>query len=147
MPKLPLTNYFLKQPHSTLNVASLGIFLLVAYAAWGLNVVGQMAFPSLNWVPFLVRSALTVILDVLVLVLSVFLLKQNRIPTEALGLPLSKTNLLNLLSGILIATASLAMIQALLYTRAPFHFDRGTLHVTDLSKEAALTSLEIRWKS
>lgn len=135
MPEPPATNYFLKQRQPTLNLPSVGIFLLAGFAAWVFNVAGQIVFPSLNWVPFLVRTAISLAMDILLLVVSSRLLKRNRVAPEALGLSASKSNLWKFLFGILIALTSLAVMEALIYVRVPFHFERGPLDPGNAVKE------------
>ena len=97
---------------------------------------GQIVFPSLNWVPYVIRTTLTTVTDLLLLLVSIRLLEKNLLPVEALGLSFSRRIFLNLLVGLLIGTATLALIAAMLYGLAPFHLGQGPLRLVDALKES-----------
>jgi len=67
--------------------ASILIFLLAASIAWGINIFAKAIFPSLHWLPYLIRSTMTLAVDLLLLFVSIRLFEKYRIPAEALGLP------------------------------------------------------------
>ena len=79
------TNVFFKQFGFKLKPGSIVVFLVAAFVAWAMNVMGQVAFPSLNCVPYLIRTTVTLSMDVLLLLLSFRLLEQNHIGFAHLG--------------------------------------------------------------
>ena len=128
--------YFTRRSRSEFKLKSMLAFLVAAVALWEINIVGQMAFPSLNWIPYLIRTAITLLASLLLLVISIRLLGQNEIPPEALGLSPSGDTLSTVLWGLLIAVMPLAFMQALLRIFIPFHFIHGPLRGTDALKES-----------
>ena len=135
MRQSPVTNYFLKPSRVQLNSASIVIFIVAAFAAWEMNIFGQLGFPSANWLSYFIRTPITLLTDFLLLFLSVRLLEKNRIPSEALGLA-PNAMFPNLLYGFLIAVVSLALIEGLLYPLAPYTFRHGLLGRTAVLQEA-----------
>ena len=131
-----MTNYFLKQPQARFDTRSAGVFVGAACAAWVVNILGQVTFPSFNLAPYLIRTTITLIADVFLLVISLRLLQQNKISPGALGLSLTKDIFVNLLLGLLIGIVTLALMEALFYAGEPFHFEQGRLPAIDAVKES-----------
>lgn len=135
MQQSPVTDYFLKQPRFQVNSASIVTFLVVAFIAWEINIFGESVFPSLHWFPYLIRTTITVLADFLLFFISIRLLEKNQVPVEALGLA-PKVMFPNVLFGFVIGVVSLALIEGLLYTVAPYTFRHGPLHGTMVLQEA-----------
>lgn len=135
MQQSPATNPFLKQQRFKVNPTSIVIFLVVAFTAWELNVFGELAFPSLHWLPYFTRTTITLLADFLLIFISLRLLEKNQIPANALGLA-PKIMFPNVLFGFAIGVGSLALIEGLLYTVTPYTFQHGPLHGTAVLQEA-----------
>ena len=111
------------------------IFIATALAAWGVNVVGHTLFPSQNFVPFCVRSAITLGTDVAIIYTSFRLLVQSGLPQGALGLAFSKKAILDIVWGGMIGAIAVAMIAGMLFVFVPYHFVSGSLGISAASKE------------
>ena len=135
MQQSPATNPFLKQPRFQVNPTSILIFLVVAFTAWELNICGELVFPSLHWLPYFIRTTITLLADFLLFFISIRLLEKNQIPADALGLA-PKIMFSNVLFGFVIGVVSLALIEGVLYTVAPYTLQYGPLHGTVVLQEA-----------
>lgn len=135
MEQSPGTNRFLKQPRFQVNPASIVMFVVAAFTAWGLHILGGSAFPSLHWLPYFTRTTITLLADFLLFFISLRLLEKNQISADALGLA-PKIMIPNALFGFVIGVASLALTEGLLYTVTPYNFHQGPLHATVVLQEA-----------
>lgn len=136
MQKLFSDQYFARQSRSEIKPKAMVAFLLAACVLWGIHIAAEVAFPSLHWVPYLIRTAITLVASLLLLWISIRLLEQNGFPAEVLGLSPSRHTLPSVLLGLLTAVAPLVFMQALLRVFVDFHFTRGPLHALDVAKES-----------
>jgi membrane protease YdiL (CAAX protease family) len=120
-------NYFEKRPSFNLTISSLFLFIVGASIAWIINILGQVTFPSSNFVPYLMRSAITLASDLTLTLISVRLLKQNQLTAEALGLTLSKRSIAHILLGVAVGIVTILTIAVVLYLFVPYHFVSGPL--------------------
>ena len=136
MAKTPRVNYFSKQPQFKFSFRSVLIFIVFSFVAWGINIFGQSIFPSQNMVPYLARTVITLIIDVIFVSLSIRLFKQNCLPPQAMGLSIAGGTLMEALVGVMIGFFAIAIIAAALYISIPYHFVKGTLGIAQVSKES-----------
>ena len=84
--------------------------------------------------PFFVRTTITLVTDIVFIIISVRLLKQNYLSAKALGLHLSAPSLLHVLIGTAIGMICVTIIGGLLYFFIPYHFVRGPLGEIEVLK-------------
>jgi membrane protease YdiL (CAAX protease family) len=118
------------------SLKSVFIFVVLAFVAWGINILGQITFPSPNTVPYLARTTITLILDGAVVYLSIYLLKLNGIPSRAMGSTVTGDAVTAALVGLMIGFFAVAIIAGLLYIFIPYHFGKGTATASLLFKES-----------
>jgi membrane protease YdiL (CAAX protease family) len=135
-----LTNYFIRQPEFQFKPVSVVIFIVSAVVAWAINIFSYSLFPSQNLFPFVVRTIITVATNLALIYVSFRLLKENNIPSRALGLSISGKTVNNILRGILIGLFSVLIIAGLLYAFIPYHFVHGSMD-TSQAVQAGLSYL------
>lgn len=118
----PRSNYFLKQPQFKFSLGSVLIFIFLFLVAWGIYFFCQNGFPSENLTPYLIRTAIILLVDVVVIYLSVRLLKRNGLPAQAIGLSVTNSIIMDVLVGALIGFLTVVIIASLLYSFIPYHF-------------------------
>jgi len=130
----PRSNYFLKQPQFKFSLGSTLIFIFLSLVAWGIYFFSQVGFPSQNLTPYLIRTAIILIVDVFVIYLSGRLLRRNGLPAQALGFSVTNSSITDVLVGALIGFLTVVIIATLLYSFVPYHFVKGTLGISQLFK-------------
>ena len=128
-------DYFLLSHSINIKPFSIFLFIPAAFIAWEINILGQMAFPSSNLLPYFLRITITLILGLALFIISGSLFKYNDLSVHALGLNYKKMPV-NLGKGFLIGILTMVILSLLLYLFMPFHFIKGPLCRTDLWKES-----------
>lgn len=131
----PTANPFLRQTPSGWTGASVTIFLLATVIAWEPHFFAEGVLRSFNWVPYLVRLATALAGDALMVIVTIWLLRKNGLDASMLGLPPSINIFPNVLLGVLIGSASLALMEAPLFLKAPFHLVPGHLQLGEALKQ------------
>ena len=129
-------SYFSKQPGFAFSSRSVLIFIVLSFVAWETYFFGQMIFPSQNTVPYLCRTVLTLIIDVIFVSLSLRLVKRNGLPPQAMGLSVTGGIIGDALIGVIIGFFAIMLIAGLLYIFIPYHFVKGTLGIASVLKES-----------
>jgi membrane protease YdiL (CAAX protease family) len=129
------STYFVRQPQFQLKLGSVLIFILAALVAWELNIAVQQIFPSQNLVPFFARTVLTLLIDLALIYISFRLLKQNGLPKEALGLPVSNKIISYIFWGLFIGALTIIIVAGVLFICIPYHFVQGPADASQVLKD------------
>jgi|GEM_PF-1332983 len=127
---------FLKQPEFKFQPRSVVIFIAAALAGWAVHFLAQVTFPGGNLVPYLVRTTVTLAIVLGLGKLTFYLLKQNGLSGDVLGLQANGKALKNLLTGVGIGAITIVLLMAGLSLVVPFSFVSGPLHGIGLLKES-----------
>ena len=117
-----------QQPGFKFSSRYVAVFIASAIFGLILDFAGQTAFPPVNTVPYLVNTTIALVIVLSIAKLSLYLLKQSGLPVDALGLKLSPETFFNMLSGVAIGVATVALLMAGLYLFNPFRLTTGNLH-------------------
>lgn len=127
----------LKQEEFKYSSRTVYLFIVYSFIAWLLNIFSQVIFSSQNAFPFLVRTTILAITDILLVVISIRMLRLNHLAENSLGLASFHKAILNFLFGLCIAFVVIICLGTVLYFFVPFHFVKGALNVTGLLKESS----------
>lgn len=128
-------NALLKYPEFNFHRKYVILFCALAIAAWGLNFLGQFAFPSANVVPYFIRTTITLIIVLLLIKLTVYLLNKCGLPGNLVGSPVVRRVFVNLSIGTVIGSVIILMLMTGLYLFNPFRIVNGNLHGWMLLRE------------
>ncbi|HZX58396.1 MAG TPA: hypothetical protein VFE54_06710, partial [Mucilaginibacter sp.] len=109
---------------------------MIAAFVWALNLLGQVTFPSPNFVPFLIRSGITACALIVLLLTNLRSLKESDLPASSLGLQLSAQSLKSFLLGIIIGSVAMITMGLLVYVFVPYHFTHGPISNVDVFKNS-----------
>lgn len=130
-----ISTYFVKQSRFKFKLSSVFIFIVLAFFAWVINILGQIIFSSQNLLPYCTRTIITLATDLALIYVSFHLLKQNYLPIEALGLSISKKTIFDIFWGAIIGAIVIAIIAGVLFMFIPYHFVSGPTGDSQVLKE------------
>lgn len=122
-----MTAYFVRQPGFQFKPVTMVLFIISAIAAWIINIVGHSFFPLTNLAPYIVRTVITIITDLVLVYVSFRLLKQNCLAKEALGLSISSKTVTDIIWGVIIGILAISLIAVLVFAMIPYHFVAGSM--------------------
>lgn len=130
------STYFVKKSGFKFKLSSVFIFIVVAFVAWEINILGQIIFPSQNLMPYFFRTLIMLTTDLALIYISFRLLKQNSLPKEALGLNFSIQVISNIFWGVLISVLTITVIAGVLFIYLPYNFVTGSIGGSQILKES-----------
>lgn len=122
-------DYLQKDSSFKLDIWSVLMFVMAAFIAWEMKAQSLMIFSSSNHF-YLV--AIGLIANLLLLYVTYYLLKRNKLSIAVLGLNLSKGFFLTILIGTVVGVATVIITALILHIVIPYHFVYQSLSISSI---------------